>query len=178
MPEKAFVDGVELNLSEPVYFTQEWVGQEEVLQQILACWSVLDPSDIPLCPRIVGKPGVGKTTLAISAARKMKQDVYIFTGELDIQTHPREALAVRGECARLKKKNCSVFIVPELGHGFSIPRGPRHHRFLDATIGPIDPKFQNILYNFLSIKHIFNNSISIFHIILIYFQNKFLSIFY
>ncbi|MEK7485875.1 MAG: MoxR family ATPase [Planctomycetota bacterium] len=108
MPEKAFVDGVELNLSEPVYFTQEWVGQEEVLQQILACWSVLDPSDIPLCPRIVGKPGVGKTTLAISAARKMKQDVYIFQCTMD--TRPEDLLVtpVLRESGKIQYQASSV----------------------------------------------------------------------
>lgn len=90
MPEKIVIDGVELNLSEPVSFTQQWVGQEDVLQQILACWSVLDPSDTPLCPRIVGKPGVGKTTLAISAARQLKKEVYIFQCTMD--TRPEDLL--------------------------------------------------------------------------------------
>ena len=98
----------------------------------------------PLYQQILHRgPIFGKTA-------NLKQDLYLFTGELDVQTHPREARQVGIECQRVKKKNCAVFIVPELGHGFSPPRGPRHQVYLDATIGPISPSFQNTLYKFAS----------------------------
>ena len=57
------IDGVELRLSHPVVNKSQWVGQGEVLEQLLACWLTLNEDDYPLCPRLVGKPGVGKTTL-------------------------------------------------------------------------------------------------------------------
>ena len=38
----------------------------------LAAWLVIDENDIPLNPRIIGKPGVGKTTLAYAAAKQLQ----------------------------------------------------------------------------------------------------------
>ena len=62
--EKVTIDGVELQLAEPDQVPMSWVGQPELVTQVLASWLVLGEEDRPLCPRLVGKPGVGKTTLA------------------------------------------------------------------------------------------------------------------
>ena len=56
----------------------------------MACWLVVDPRDFPLSPRITGQPGVGKTTLAMSAAKEKKQDLYIFQCTAD--TRPEDLL--------------------------------------------------------------------------------------
>src|SRR6185436_6497873 len=45
-----------------------WVGQEELMRQLLAAWMVLNDQDFPMNPRLLGKPGVGKTTLAYAAS--------------------------------------------------------------------------------------------------------------
>ncbi len=58
---------VTLHLSEPDESEQSWVGQDEILRQVLACWLVVDPRDRALSPRLTGLPGIGKTTLAILA---------------------------------------------------------------------------------------------------------------
>ena len=50
-------------------FGDEWIGQREVLTQLLACWLVTEEGDLPLTPRICGVPGIGKTTLALNLAR-------------------------------------------------------------------------------------------------------------
>jgi pimeloyl-ACP methyl ester carboxylesterase len=71
----------------------------------------------------------------------LSQDIYIFTGALDEQTPPLQALQAEKECKRLQKVNCHVSIVPGLGHGFSPPKGPRAHPFLDMTVGPVDRSF-------------------------------------
>ncbi len=74
--------------------------------------------------------------------------IHAFTGELDLQTRPEEALKL-GEACKLKNKmNCYVEIVPDFQHGFSSPRGPRQHPLLDLTLGPVDPSFQKILFQF------------------------------
>jgi MoxR-like ATPase len=52
---------------------------------------VLNDQDLPMNPRLLGKPGVGKTTLAYAAARRMGRDVYILQATMD--TRP-EDLAV------------------------------------------------------------------------------------
>jgi len=84
------LDGVEVHLSRPDSTKPEWIGQEEVLKQILACWLVIAEKDLPLTPRIVGMPGIGKTTLAMSAALKRKQPLYIFQCTSD--TRPEDLL--------------------------------------------------------------------------------------
>src|SRR4051812_22182969 len=78
MTEQVEIGGVVLHLNQPDDSAGEWIGQREILMQLLACWLVIDEKDLPLAPRIVGTPGIGKTTLAISAGRTRKQDLYIY----------------------------------------------------------------------------------------------------
>ncbi len=68
----------------------EWIGQGEVLKQLMACWLVVDARDLPLTPRLVGTPGIGKTTLAISGARQRNQELYIYQCTAD--TRPEDLL--------------------------------------------------------------------------------------
>ncbi|GJL53859.1 MAG: hypothetical protein NPIRA02_09910 [Nitrospirales bacterium] len=84
------VDHVALRLAQSVPLNQEWIGDRELLQQLLACWLVVDSRDLPLAPRITGQPGVGKTTLAMSAAKEKKQELYIFQCTAD--TRPEDLL--------------------------------------------------------------------------------------
>jgi MoxR-like ATPase len=66
------------------------VGQEDVMRQLLAAWLVLDTQDLPMNPRLLGKPGVGKTTLAYAAAKRLGRDVYILQATVD--TRPEDLL--------------------------------------------------------------------------------------
>jgi MoxR-like ATPase len=84
------IQGVEIALGFPDEFTFRWIGQRDVLDQLLAAWLVIDKNDIPLNPRIVGKPGVGKTTLAYAAAKTLDKPVYIFQCTMD--TRPEDLL--------------------------------------------------------------------------------------
>lgn len=84
------IDGVTLHLAHPDELTNRWVGQEEVLRQLLAAWMVIDEQDLPMNPRLVGKPGVGKTTLAYAAASRLKQEIYILQATAD--TRPEDLL--------------------------------------------------------------------------------------
>lgn len=84
------VEGVVLHLSHPVEFPAEWIGQEEVMRELLAAWMQLGMDDLPMNPRITGKPGVGKTTLAYSAAKRLGREVYIMQGTVD--TRPEDLI--------------------------------------------------------------------------------------
>ena len=88
--ESIIIDGVTLNLSNPDKSEPNWIGQDEVLKQIHACWLVLSEKDHPLSPRITGMPGTGKTTLAMVAAKQRKQPLYIFQCTSD--TRPEDLL--------------------------------------------------------------------------------------
>jgi MoxR-like ATPase len=88
--ETVRLEGVEIALAHPDELPMEWTGRQELLDQLLAAWLVVDPRDLPLNPRLVGKPGVGKTTLAYGAARRSKKDAYLFQATLD--TRPEDLL--------------------------------------------------------------------------------------
>jgi len=84
------IQGVELSLGCADKFNFQWIGQKDVMDQLLAAWLVIDKNDIPLSPRLIGKPGVGKTTLAYAAAKKLNKEVYIFQCTMD--TRPEDLL--------------------------------------------------------------------------------------
>jgi MoxR-like ATPase len=84
------IEGVTLHLAHPDELTVRWVGQEELMRQLLAAWMVVTESDLPMNPRLIGKPGVGKTTLAYAAAKRMGRDVFIMQATLD--TRPEDLL--------------------------------------------------------------------------------------
>jgi len=94
------IDGITLTLSKPDTTKPEWIGQSEVLKQVLACWMVISDKDLPLSPRITGMPGIGKTTLGMVAALERKQPLYIYQCTSD--TRPEDlivtpVLAVSGK---------------------------------------------------------------------------------
>ncbi|MEW4489857.1 AAA family ATPase [Thalassoglobus sp. JC818] len=90
MSEYVEIDGIRLHLGHPDKSSGEWIGQTEILKQILACWLVVDKADLPLTPRLVGTPGIGKTTLAIAGAHARKQELYIYQCTAD--TRPEDLL--------------------------------------------------------------------------------------
>jgi MoxR-like ATPase len=79
------IEGVTLHLAHPDELSVRWVGQEELMRQLLAAWLVVHEQDMPMNPRLLGKPGVGKTTLAYAAAQRMGREVYILQATLDMR---------------------------------------------------------------------------------------------
>src|SRR6201992_1456578 len=86
----AEIEGVTLHLSHPDELTAKWVGQEELMRQLLAAWLVVNEQDLPMNPRLLGKPGVGKTTLAYAAAKRMGRAAFIMQATMD--TRPEDLL--------------------------------------------------------------------------------------
>ena len=86
--ERVTIAGVTLHLASPVEEVPRWVGQQEVMTQLLAAWSRVSEGDLPLNPRLLGKPGVGKTTLAAAAAKVLELPLYIMQATMD--TRPED----------------------------------------------------------------------------------------
>jgi MoxR-like ATPase len=84
------IDGVRLKLSRPNETIGGWIGQREILTQLLACWLTVDATDLPLTPRLIGAPGIGKTQLAIAAAAESRLPLYIYQCTSD--TRPEDLL--------------------------------------------------------------------------------------
>jgi MoxR-like ATPase len=90
MVERVEIDGIGLHLGRADESSGEWIGQPEILKQMLACWLVVDDRDLPLTPRLIGTPGIGKTTLGIAGARHREQNLYIYQCTAD--TRPEDLL--------------------------------------------------------------------------------------
>ncbi|MBN1578372.1 MAG: AAA family ATPase [Chitinispirillaceae bacterium] len=84
------IDNVEIVLAHPLPIVSRWIGQPEPMRQLLACWHVVAKDDLPLTPRIIGYPGIGKTTLGMAAAQERNQQVYIMQCTSD--TRPEDLL--------------------------------------------------------------------------------------
>ncbi|HZN36682.1 MAG TPA: MoxR family ATPase [Pirellulaceae bacterium] len=90
MQRKVEIDGVTLHLSQPHELESQWIGQGEILKQLLACWMVVDERDLPLTPRLVGTPGIGKTALGMAGAKLLGRELYIYQCTAD--TRPEDLL--------------------------------------------------------------------------------------
>jgi MoxR-like ATPase len=90
MSKKVTIDHVEIHLCEPDELPLEWVGRAELLSELTAAWLMVDPADVPMNPRLIGKPGVGKTTLAYGAGRAIGRHAYLFQATMD--TRPEDLI--------------------------------------------------------------------------------------
>ncbi|GIX41654.1 MAG: ATPase [Leptospiraceae bacterium] len=88
--EKIVIEGIELELMPPDSIDIKWVGNHFVKDQLKAAWLKVHPDDLPLNPRLIGKPGVGKTTLACAVAQEMQKPFWIFQATMD--TRPEDLL--------------------------------------------------------------------------------------
>ncbi len=131
------IDGVILHLAHPDELTVRWVGQEELMRQLLAAWMVVTETDIPMSPRLIGKPGVGKTTLAYAAAKRMGRDVYIMQATLD--TRPEDLLVtpvIEGE-GRLRYVGSALVSAMVMGGIAILDEGNRMSEKSWASLAPL-----------------------------------------
>jgi MoxR-like ATPase len=84
------IDGIRLTLSQSHDDQSQWIGQGEILKQLLACWMVVGEKDLPLTPRLVGVPGIGKTALGMAGAQAFGRELYIYQCTAD--TRPEDLL--------------------------------------------------------------------------------------
>ena len=110
MSERVTINGVDLVLAPPDDHESEWIDFGYSLQRLEAAWLRLSLNEPPLNPRIVGEPGLGKTTLACAAAHRLGRPVYLFQCTMD--TRPEDLIItpvlsamVRGGIAVLDEGN-------------------------------------------------------------------------
>jgi MoxR-like ATPase len=137
LPTTAQVQGVALHLSTPDATGQEWIGQQEILKQLLACWLTVDPSDRPLAPRLTGPPGIGKTTLAMAAARVPRQPLFITQCTAD--TRPEDLLItpVLAESGRIAYHASPLVTAMLVGGVCVMDEGNRMNEKSWASLAPL-----------------------------------------
>jgi MoxR-like ATPase len=134
---EATIDGVALHLAAPLEESPEWIGQRPVMLQLLAAWSRIDPRDLPLHPRLLGKPGVGKTTLACAAARELDLPVFVMQATMD--TRPEDLLvsAVLGPDGRVRYMASPLVSAMLAGGALVLDEGNRMSEKSWASLAPL-----------------------------------------
>src|SRR5436190_312826 len=129
--------GVRVQLSAPDATEQQWIGQDVILKQLLACWLVVDPIDRPLSPRLLGPPGIGKTTLAMAAARLRKQPLYI--AQCTADTRPEDLLVtpVLAESGKIAYHASPLVSAMLLGGVCVLDEGNRMNEKSWASLAPL-----------------------------------------
>lgn len=131
------IDGIKLSLARPVELNLQWVGQDELLQQLLAAWMVIDKRDIPFNPRLVGKPGVGKTTLAYAAAKQLRRPVYLFQATMDTRPEDLIVTPVIGPDAKIQYAASSLVSAMLTGGVLILDEGNRMSEKAWASLAPL-----------------------------------------
>ena len=135
--DKVIIDGVELFLTQPDEIPMVWVGQEELIAQVLAAWVVIGDDDLPLNPRLLGKPGVGKTTLAYHAGRSLNRPVYLFQATMDTRPEDLIVTPVISEGGKVKYMASSVVSAMIKGGIAIIDEGNRMSEKSWASLAPL-----------------------------------------
>ena len=84
------IGSLRVRLSKPYELPFQWIGHKDVVNQLKASWHSAFDGDLPMSPRIIGKPGMGKTVLAYAAGKALGLPVYFFQATSD--THPNLSL--------------------------------------------------------------------------------------
>ncbi len=135
--EKIVIDGVEVHLTQPDEVPMVWVGQEELIAQVVAAWMVIGEDDLPLHPRLVGKPGVGKTTLAYHAGRSLNKPVYLFQATMDTRPEDLIVTPVISDAGKVKYMASSVVSAMIKGGIAVIDEGNRMSEKSWASLAPL-----------------------------------------
>jgi MoxR-like ATPase len=131
------IDGVTLRLSNSDKTDQAWIGQDAILRQLLACWLVVDARDLPLAPRLTGPPGIGKTTLAMAAARVRKQSLFISQCTADTRPEDLVVTPVLAESGKISYHASPLVSAMIAGGVCVLDEGNRMNEKSWASLAPL-----------------------------------------
>ncbi len=131
------IQGVRLQLSAPDTTEQQWIGQDAILRQLLACWLVVDPKDRPLSPRLVGPPGIGKTTLAMAAAQTRQQPLFITQCTADTRPEDLIITPVLAESGKIAYHASPLVTAMITGNVCVLDEGNRMNEKSWASLAPL-----------------------------------------
>jgi MoxR-like ATPase len=98
---------------------------------------VIDDRDIPFSPRLVGKPGVGKTTLAYAAAQHLRQPVYLFQATMDTRPEDLIVTPVVGPDGKIQYAGSSLVSAMLRGGVLILDEGNRMSEKAWASLAPL-----------------------------------------
>jgi MoxR-like ATPase len=108
-----------------------------LVTQVLASWIVIGDEDLPLYPRLVGKPGVGKTTLAYHSGRRMNRPVYLFQATMDTRPEDLIVTPVISDAGKIKYMASSIVSAMLKGGVAIIDEGNRMSEKSWASLAPL-----------------------------------------
>ena len=126
-----------MHLSEPDQVPMSWVGQGELITQVLASWLVIGEDDLPLSPRLVGRPGVGKTTLAYHSGKSLGRPVYLFQATMDTRPEDLIVTPVISDRGKIKYTASPVVSAMIKGGVAVIDEGNRMSEKSWASLAPL-----------------------------------------
>ncbi|MCM0080778.1 AAA family ATPase [Geomonas sp. Red32] len=135
--ERVTIDNITLTLASPIELPLNWVGNDELLKQLLAAWMVIDERDIPFNPRLIGKPGVGKTTLGYAAAKRLGRQVYLFQATMDTRPEDLIVTPVVGPDGTIQYSASSLVSAMIKGGVLILDEGNRMSEKAWASLAPL-----------------------------------------
>ena len=135
--ETVTIGSLEIILALPAELPLKWVGQKELIRQVLAAWMVIDDKDVPFNPRLVGKPGVGKTTLGYAAAKQLNRQIYLFQATMDTRPEDLIITPVMGGDGQVKYAASSLVTAMIRGGVCILDEGNRMSEKSWASLAPL-----------------------------------------
>ena len=135
--ETITIGSTEIMLAHPAELPLKWVGQKELIKQLLAAWMVIDDKDVPFNPRLIGKPGVGKTTLGYAAAKQLNRKIYLFQATMDTRPEDLIITPVMGADGQIKYAASSLVTAMIRGGVCILDEGNRMSERSWASLAPL-----------------------------------------
>ena len=135
--ETTTIQGVELTLMPPVRHRDAWVDYNDYARQLEAAWLRLSDVEPPLNPRLIGEPGLGKTTLACAVAAALERDVYIYQCTMDTRPEDLIVTPVLSAEKRIEYRASSLVSAMLRGGVLILDEGNRMPERVWASLAPL-----------------------------------------